>query len=216
MLRGYKHLSTLIPAFERAYGAPPALAIRAPGRVNLIGEHTDYNDGWVLPVAVSFEVNVVAKPRQDERVRLHALDLGAGATFSLHERARPADLWLRYPQGVAVALQEAGYRLAGIDAVYGGDVPVGAGLSSSAAVEVAFARAYAAASGIALAGEEIARLAQWAETEFVGVPSGIMDQFISALGSEDHALLLDCRTLAHSQVPLNLPGIVIAVIDTGV
>lgn len=206
----------LAAAFSRAYGRPPALAARAPGRVNLIGEHTDYNEGWVLPAAIQFEVQIVAAPRADASVWLHALDLSEIGSFELTARGRPNELWLRYPQGVAVALQEAGHALTGLDVAYMGDVPVGSGLSSSAAVEVAFVRAFAAAVGLELGGAAAARLAQQAETEFVGVPSGIMDQFASALGRAGNAILLDCRSLQYRYVPLRLPGVVIAVIDTGV
>jgi galactokinase len=145
-----------------------------------------------------------------------ALDLDQRASFNLNEREPSAALWQRYPQGVAVAVQDAGHRLRGMNAVYAGDVPIGSGLSSSAAVEVAFARAFAAVAGLELPGEEIARLTRQAENEFVGVPSGVMDQFISALGAAGSALLLDCRTLAYRLVPIALPGVSIVVMDTGV
>ncbi|MDQ3328490.1 MAG: galactokinase [Chloroflexota bacterium] len=212
----YRHVEALTRTFEQRFGKPPTLAARAPGRVNLIGEHTDYNDGWVLPVAIPYEVNVVAAPRTDVRVCLVAHDLNEEATFALNDTKPSADLWQRYPQGIAVQMQAAGRQLVGLDAVYAGDVPRGASLSSSAAVEVAFAGAFALASGVSLSGSEIATISRLAENEFVGVPTGVMDQFISALGKEGHALLLDCRSLEYRHIPINLPGVSIVVMDTGV
>ncbi len=212
----YRHVEALTRAFEQRFGKAPTLAARAPGRVNLIGEHTDYNDGWVMPVAIPYEVNVVAAPRADEQVCLVAHDLGEEATFALDDTQPSEDLWQRYPQGIAVKMQEAVHQLTGLDAVYGGDVPRGASLSSSAAVEVAFAGVFALAADILLPGPEIATIARLAENEFVGVPTGVMDQFISALGKEGHALLLDCRSLDYRHIPINLPGVSIVVMDTGV
>jgi galactokinase len=212
----FKLITPVVTAFRSHFGAAPALVTRAPGRVNLIGEHTDYNGGWVLPAAISFEVEVAAKPRTDDAVNLVAVDLGQEVSFHLQDRERQGELWRRYPQGVAVAMQEAGHRLSGMDAAYLGDVPIGAGLSSSAAVEVAFASAFAAVSGLALTPVELALLAHRAENDFVGVPSGIMDQFISALGRANDALLLNCASLEHRFVPINLPETVIVVMDTGV
>ena len=212
-----KHLDELVPRFERRYGSRPELVASAPGRVNLIGEHTDYNDGWVLPVAIPYEVNVAVRARDDDLVRLRAEDLDEEAEFRLGELAEPAEaLWLRYPQGVAAKLREAGHALRGVDAAYTGDVPSGSGLSSSAAVEVAWVHALAAASGLALSAPEVALVARRAENEWVGVPSGVMDQFISAAGREGHALLLDCRTLQFELIPINLPGVAVVVMDTGV
>ncbi len=211
----YKHLDKLSSEFERRFGSAPTLASRAPGRVNLIGEHTDYNDGWVLPVALPFEVNVAARPREDGCVRIVAADLGQEAEFGPEDTEPSEDLWLRYPQGVAVEMRRDGHPLVGLDAVYGGDVPRGAGLSSSAAVEVSWVQAFALASGLSLPGPEIALLSKRVENEFVGVPTGVMDQFISALGREGHALLLDCRTLEYRHIPINLPGVSIVVVDTG-
>lgn len=210
-----KHMDRLLPLFAEAFGAPAEVVARGPARVNLIGEHTDYNDGWVLPVAIPYEVDVAARARDDRRVRLRALDLGEEAEFDLGATEPSDALWLRYPQGVAVKLQEAGRSLRGMDAAYTGDVP-SSGLSSSAAVEVAFAHAFAAVSGLSLTIPEMAVIARRAENEWVGVPSGVMDQFISAGGREGHALLLDCRSLEYELIPINLPGVAIVVIDTGV
>ncbi len=211
-----KHLDRVVAAFEATYGGRPELVARAPGRVNLIGEHTDYNDGWVLPIAIPYEVNVAAKTRQDDQMRVRAVDLGKQASFGLDIQEPSEETWLRYPQGVAVMLRREGHALKGLDAVYAGDVPRGSGLSSSAAVEVAFAHAYAASAAISLSGPQIALASKRAENEWVGVPTGVMDQFVSALAREGHALLLDCRTLEYENIPINLPDMVVVVMDTTV
>ncbi|ACZ41472.1 galactokinase [Thermobaculum terrenum ATCC BAA-798] len=212
----FKHIGALIRAFEMRYGGKPTIASRAPGRINLIGEHTDYNDGWVLPAAINYEINVVCRPRNDSLVRLVALDMGKESDFYLENHNRTDFLWLRYPQGVAVELQNRGYKLRGMEAVYMGDIPVGSGLSSSAAVEVAFVHAFCRAADIELSGEEVALIAQRAENDFVGVPCGVMDQFVSSLGRQDHALLLDSRSLEYQHIPINLPNVSLVILDTGV
>lgn len=212
----YKHLDELRAEFKARYGSEPALIARAPGRVNLIGEHTDYNEGWVLPAAITFEVNVVLSPRGDGRMRIVSMDLDKFAEFDLADGEIPEDLWLRYPKGMAVMLQKEGQQLRGADAVYKGDVPIGSGLSSSAAVEVAFGKAFVSASSIDVTDAEIAVTAHHVENEFVGVPTGVMDQFISATGREGHALLLDCRSLEFRHIPINLPGTSIVIINTNV
>jgi galactokinase len=171
--------------------------------VNLIGEHTDYNDGYVLPVAIDRCILMAAAPRPDRQVVLHALDFDQRTEFSLddirHDAQHP---WSNYQRGVAFFLQERGFELPGMDAVISGDIPIGSGLSSSAAVEVAAAYAWQVLSGFPLSRVELALLCQQAENEFVGIKCGIMDQFISALGQRDHALLIDCRTLEHEVVKL--------------
>ncbi|MEJ7653694.1 MAG: galactokinase [Chloroflexia bacterium] len=216
MTEVYKHFEKLLAGFQAKFGSPPELISRAPGRVNLIGEHTDYNDGWVLPMAIPFEVNVAVRRRDDGLVRLAALDLDESAEFSLADMSPSDALWLRYPQGVAWAMQQAGHELRGVDAVYTGDVPSGSGLSSSAAVEVAWVEALAGVADLELDASEAAWLAHQAENDFVGVPSGVMDQFISALGEAGSALLLDCRTLEARQIPFNMAGVSVVVVDTGV
>ncbi|TEU19279.1 MAG: galactokinase [Anaerolineales bacterium] len=189
--------------FEEIFGCQPATVVRAPGRVNLIGEHTDYNDGYVLPVAIDRSILMAADPRPDRQVVLHALDFDQRAEFSLddirHDDQYP---WSNYQRGVAFFLQERGFELPGMNAVISGDIPIGSGLSSSAAVEVAAAYAWQVLSGFSLSRVELALLCQQAENEFVGMKCGIMDQFISALGQRDHALLIDCRTLEHELVRL--------------
>lgn len=203
-----------IGAFVDAFGHRPEVVARAPGRVNLIGEHTDYNDGFVLPVAIDRAVYVAASARADDRVTLVAADFGERVGFVLDRIERdPAHAWSNYPRGVAWVLQSRGLRLSGMDAAIHGDVPIGAGLSSSAALEVATAKAMQTLSGFILADVELALAAQEAENRFVGMQCGIMDQFISVLGRRDHALLIDCRSLEHRAVPMPA-GYKVVVADT--
>jgi galactokinase len=195
----------MIVAFRQQFGAAPTHISSGPGRVNLIGEHTDYNDGFVLPVALKRDVRFAFRPRHDRRVRLFSLEYSEPYAFDLDQLAYNEDkLWTNYVQGMAWSLEQAGLHLIGIDAVLSGNVPRGSGLSSSAALEVATAHALLGASDqlATLAGPQIARAAQRAENEFVGVNCGIMDQFISVLGKENHALLIDCRTLTYTLVPM--------------
>ncbi len=202
--------------FTKIFGTPPERIVRAPGRVNLIGEHTDYNDGFVLPMAIDREIRIAARQRNDRRVRMVALDFGGKrAEFSLDSAiARDdANRWGNYIRGVAWAMQQRGWKLPGLDLAIRGNVPVGSGLSSSAALEVAAAMAFTIVERLEIERVEIARLCQQAENDFVGMRSGIMDQFISALASEGHALLIDCRDLSYRSVPLPC-GASIVVCDT--
>ncbi|MDQ2829746.1 MAG: galactokinase [Chloroflexota bacterium] len=191
---------------------------RAPGRVNLIGEHTDYNEGFVLPVAVDREVRVLGARRPDRRVDMYAANFERRASFDLDALAlrKGDDAWLNLPQGVADALQRAGHRLTGANLVMWGNVPPAAGMSSSAAVEIACLFALTRLAGLELDPRDDARLARHAENDFVGVQTGIMDQFASRLGKSGHALLLDCRSLAYAPIPMDLPGIVLGVVHSGV
>ncbi|MBN1401317.1 MAG: galactokinase [Anaerolineae bacterium] len=201
-------------AFVRVYGVEPNLMVAAPGRVNLIGEHTDYNDGFVLPTAIDRHVVVAASPRADRQVRLYALDLEGQAEFGLDQIEHAGQgAWSNYERGVAWALQGAGYALKGLDAVLTGDVPIGAGLSSSAAVEVATAFVFQQLSSLELDGVQRALLCQKAENEFVGMRCGIMDQYIISLGKKDHALLIDCRSLDYELVPVP-QGVSLIICDT--
>lgn len=209
-------MNELVAHFTQAFGQPPAFVARAPGRVNLIGEHTDYNDGFVLPMAIDRDVTIVGAPRQDGIVRLRSANFGDEAAFSLNriEKARDGH-WSNYARGVASVLRQAGFDLRGFDGVIYGNVPIGSGLSSSAAIEMATLMAFAAAgSPLTLDGAQAARLAQRAENEFVGVNCGIMDQFISSLGKAGHALFIDCRTLAYEPTPMP-QGVTVLVVDTG-
>jgi galactokinase len=199
--------------FARLYGEPPALVIRAPGRVNLIGEHTDYNDGFVLPMAINRAVWIALRPRDDRRVVLHSLNFDEATTIDLDALANDDGGWVEYVKGVAYVLQSQGHALRGWEGVVAGDVPIGAGLSSSAAVEMATARAFSATSDLPWDPPAMARVGQRAENEWVGVNCGIMDQMISAAGRRDHALLIDCRSLETTQVPIPA-GTVVVILDT--
>ncbi|MGQ9525165.1 MAG: galactokinase [Armatimonadota bacterium] len=194
----------LITGFREHFaGREPDFLACAPGRVNLIGEHTDYNDGFVLPIAIGRWVGYALTPRDDAKVRLVSLNFGGEVEFDLRDFGKDGvNSWSNYPRGVAWALQERGLKLKGMDAVLYGDVPLGSGLSSSAAVEVATATAFQAIGDFVLDGVEVALLCQRAENQFVGVNCGIMDQFISQLAKERHALLIDCRSLEYRHVPM--------------
>ncbi len=202
-----------IAAFTDLYEEAPALVVRAPGRVNLIGEHTDYNAGFVLPMAIDRAVWIALRPRRDGYVLVHALELDETGEFSLAEMTKRKGEWLEYIKGVAWALQEAGHDLPGWEGVIASDVPIGASLSSSAAIELATARAFASLAHLDWDPTAMALLCQKAENAWVGVNSGIMDQMISASGREGEALLIDCRDLSTKSVPLP-PDTVIVVMDT--
>ena len=199
--------------FITRFGQPPHWIVRAPGRVNLIGEHTDYNDGFVLPLAIDRAAWIALRPRDDRRVAVHSLDYDQTAEFSLNSLNNEKAGWLEYLKGTAWSLQEAGYRLTGWEGVLAGDVPLGAGLSSSAALEMATARAFAATGNLPWDPAAMAKLGQRAENKWVGVNCGIMDQLISAAGRANHALLIDCRSLAIQSVPFP-SGLAVVVLDT--
>ncbi|GGO66528.1 galactokinase [Nonomuraea cavernae] len=203
----------VVEAFRTAFGADPATVWHAPGRVNLIGEHTDYNDGFVLPFAVPWGVTAAISPRADRTIRLLSLQSSPGPiTIAEHGDAQG---WTRYVVGVLAML---GDQVPGADIAIDGDVPQGAGLSSSAALEVSVAAALNDLHDLGLTPMELALLGQRAENDFVGMPCGIMDQAASALCEQGHALFLDCRSLGHRRVPLDLAahGLRLLVIDTRV
>ncbi|MCB0208037.1 MAG: galactokinase [Anaerolineae bacterium] len=194
-----------ITLFKKHFSTDPPHCFRAPGRVNLIGEHTDYNDGFVLPCAINYETVVAAEPRDDNQVTVVAADFrNEVSTFTLADDIPPdpAKPWSSYIRGVAWGLMQRGYPLRGANLVVAGNVPRGAGLSSSAALEVVIGAALAHLNGLDLDGKTLALNGQKAENDFVGVKCGIMDQFISALGQPDHALLIDCRSLDYRPVPI--------------
>jgi galactokinase len=196
------------------FGRRAELAARAPGRVNLIGEHTDYNEGLVLPCALDRDARVVAARRDDARFRVLACDLGEVAEFVAGDSARGHG-WSEYLRGVVFALRERGHRIVGLDAVVASTVPRGSGLSSSAALEVAFVTALDLAAGLGLDGLTRARLAHRAESGFVGVACGLMDQLASALGRAGCALRIDCRSLEIT--PVSIPAEArLLVADSGV
>lgn len=214
--------TSLNSKFLQLFNCAPRLYGHAPGRVNLLGEHVDYNQGVVLPAAIDRQVCLAAAPTRERMVTLHALDLDQRISFSLDDLEKRQDLdglplpsWAQYPAGVTWALQEAGLAVQGMQAVYTSDVPIGAGLSSSAAVEVAFAAAWRLLGGWKTSGLALAQLCQRAENAYVGVSSGLMDQFASACGVRDHLLYFDTRSLEYR--PLPLPhGTAIVIADSGV
>ncbi|MBN1937560.1 MAG: galactokinase [Anaerolineae bacterium] len=209
-----ERIARLRHEFVRTYDAKPELIVRAPGRVNLIGEHTDYNDGYVLPIAIDRSVLVAVAARTDRTVRLHAVDFDAQDAFSLeHIDHAETQKWSNYQRGVASVLLRRGFDLPGVDVAFSSDVPIASGLSSSAALEVGTAVMWQTLVGFALSRPELALLCQRAENTFVGVNCGIMDQFISALGQKNAALFIDCRTLDYK--PVSLPAqIAVVVMDT--
>jgi galactokinase len=181
----------------------------APGRVNLLGEHVDYNEGTVLPVAIDLEMTLTFTPLDDDRIELNALDLGETSTFRIANLAAKTDVdgktlphFAQYPASVAWACQQEGYPISGMRAEYTSNIPIGSGLSSSAAVEVGFARAFMALGGWDLDLMQLVKLTQKGENKYIGVNSGIMDQFACLFGIENHALYLDTRTLDWEAVPL--------------
>jgi galactokinase len=204
----------ILARYRKLYGSEPLFWVRAPGRVNLIGEHTDYNDGFVLPAAIEREMLIAVGP-EDERTVLRSLDYPHEVDFPLAnvEKAED-DPWGNYVRAVAWALQDAGQTIRGFHGVGRGDVPIGSGLSSSAALEVAVALAYQAVSGFEMHGVKMAKLCQRAENAFVGVNCGIMDQFVSRNAQKGHALLIDCRSLEYRAVPLPASGVKIVISDT--
>jgi galactokinase len=201
-------------AFYARFQERPAMVVRAPGRVNLIGEHTDYNDGFVLPVAVDRAAWLAASPREDAWATIRAVDMrNDEKTFPVDRVPSSDSSWADYPKGVVWALLEEGLSPVGINGVLTSDVPVGAGMSSSAAVEVTFAFAWNQLSEFGLKLSEIALLCQKAENQYVGVNCGIMDQMISACGKAGHAMMLDTRTLERAY--FSMPeGIAIVVADS--
>ncbi|HGJ63856.1 TPA: galactokinase [bacterium] len=211
-----ERVDNLIEIYKNKFSGNPDIIVRAPGRVNLIGEHTDYNDGFVFPVAIDRDIMIALKKRDDQMVRLYSMDLDASNEFSLDNiQFDSVNTWSNYLRGVAHFLIEDGYNLTGMDAVITGNIPIGAGLSSSAAMEVATAMAFENICEWEIEPPQMALLCQKAENKFVGVNCGIMDQFISRMGKKDNALLLDCRTLSYELVPLNLDTVKIVVCNTG-
>ncbi len=205
----------VVQAFQSQIGSAPTILARAPGRINLIGEHTDYNDGFVLPMSINQATFVALSPRDDDQVRVISLDFGGDHTFTLgdwHGEQHPH--WTRYPRGVMWLLADKGYTLSGLNIVMGSELPIGAGVSSSASVEMAVLESLLALLGVetytqaekALMGVEV-------EHRFVGIPCGVMDQMASAAGDAGNALLIDCRSLETELVAVP-EGAAVVVMDT--
>ena len=200
--------------FRTQFEGAPTLHIRAPGRVNLIGEHIDYNDGFVLPMAIPLQTEMALRPRDDDEIVLYSPLFGESRHFKLGNYGKQNN-WIDYAQGVAEQLIAGGVKLRGFEGVVMSDVPLASGLSSSASFEVAVALAFLHFAGVEKTPVEIALLCQRAENHFIGVNSGIMDQMAVAACTADHALLLDCRSLEIEQVPFKLREHAVIVTDSG-
>jgi len=205
-------------AFQQVCGYPATTFVQAPGRVNLIGEHTDYNDGFVMPCAINYQAVIACAKRDDGVVRLISVDYdNVQDTFSVNETITPTEdkLWANYMRGVVHFLKEKGYSLGGADIAITGNVPLGSGLSSSAALEVVTGQAMKALYNLDVSQSDLALIGQASEHNFAGCMCGIMDQMISACGEKNHALLLDCRSLETKAV--HIPeGISIMIVNSNV
>lgn len=202
--------------FAELYNREPRI-FRAPGRVNLIGEHTDYNGGFVLPMAIDRETAMAIAERDDRKMRVHTVNFGETAEFDLDvEKPLQKGFWLNFIEGVARILERNSVKLKGADILIWSDVPTGAGLSSSAALETVTGLALSETAGFSIDRTLLAQIGQQTEHEFVGAKVGIMDQFVSANAKKDHALLLDCRSLEFENVPLDLKETAILICDTKV
>ncbi|MCX6298941.1 MAG: galactokinase [Bacteroidetes bacterium] len=208
-------IETVRTVFVSNFGHP-TLFVQSPGRINLIGEHTDYNQGFVLPAAIDKAIYLAIGKRADKEVHLIAADLADSFSVALNNLNFSEKTWSNYLIGVVDQLQKNGYQLGGFNAVLAGDVPLGAGLSSSAAVECATVFALNELFELGLSKIEMVRLAQKAENEFVGVKCGIMDQFASMFGKTDAVIQLDCQSLGYNYMPFNQEGIKIVLLDTRV
>ncbi|OGD27501.1 MAG: galactokinase [Candidatus Aminicenantes bacterium RBG_13_63_10] len=201
--------------FVRRFCETPLL-VRSPGRVNLIGEHTDYNEGFVLPAAVDKAIYFGLSPRTDGRCELYALDLKDSYRTELDRLEKSGKRWPDYLLGVVDQVQKAGHAVPGFNCVFGGDVPIGSGMSSSAAIEAGLAFALNTLFGLDIPPLDLVKLAQKAENEFVGVRCGIMDQFVNIFGRAGHVLKLDCRSLVHTYYPFDRRDLRIVLCDTKV
>ncbi|MBN2206213.1 MAG: galactokinase [Candidatus Aminicenantes bacterium] len=211
-------VSQVVDVFKREFGSPEGLTlVRTPGRVNLIGEHTDYNEGYVFPTTINRAVYIAVRPRSDRSCAYYSLNFQDRATWELDDiRRSEGPHWSNYIKGVMKVLVEAGCGIGGSEGVVCGDVPIASGLSSSAALEVATTFALDKAFGLGLDPVRAAVLGREAENTFVGVACGIMDQFVCRLGRKGHALFLDCRSLGYENVPLRLAKHGLLIVDTKV
>lgn len=209
-------LQTCITGFREKFGGEPEVVVRAPGRVNLIGEHTDYNDGFVFPVAIDRYVVFAARARSDNRAIVRSLSFNEEIVFMINRGLEASGHWSDYITGMVSEFRDINLRLSGFEATVAGNVPLAAGLSSSAAVEMAVGRGLLELFDISMPGPKLATVGQRAENRFVGVNCGIMDQFVSANGRQGHALYLDCRDLSFELVPIADDDVRILVCNSGV
>lgn len=208
--------ASITQAFRKKFGESPTLIVRAPGRINLIGEHTDYNEGFVLPAAIDRAIWFAVSPRDDQNLHFQALDLEEDFQGEINNIQKSLLGWPNYLLGCFSELRRDGHAIGGVNLVFGGDIPPGAGLSSSAAMESGILVAVNELYQLGLSRLELARLAQRAENNFVGMNCGIMDMFASLLGREGCALKLDCRTLQHEFIPIQTDDTAILLCDTGI
>ncbi|WP_210463547.1 galactokinase [Rufibacter roseolus] len=205
----------IITTFQKLYNQEP-IVIRSAGRVNLIGEHTDYNEGFVLPAAIDKELYFAIAPNGTTSMRAYSFDLHEKSTFNLEQVAPTQTAWANYLLGVVAQLQKAGHTVPGFDLVFGGNIPMGAGLSSSAAVECGLAYALNHLFGFGLGKMDLVKMAQKAEHEYAGVMCGIMDQFASMFGKRNHVIRLDCRSLEYEYFPFDMRDYRLVLCDTQV
>ena len=193
---------SVLKCFEEKYGNAPEYLVRAPGRVNLIGEHTDYNEGYVMPLAINYAVWIAFSQIPEPEVHLHSIDFDQSVVIPINQALTKGEGWSEYLKGLINIYKHSKFKIFGWKGIIAGNVPIGAGLSSSAALTLALTRVFAKVSNLDWDPRQMARICQLAENQWVGVNCGIMDQMISASGQEDHVTLIDCRSLKTTPVPL--------------
>jgi|AntRauTorckE5430_2_1112549.scaffolds.fasta_scaffold08714_2 galactokinase len=208
-------LDKIASAFSEKFSSQPLL-VQGCGRINIIGEHTDYNEGFVLPASINRYIYFAIAENGTNECNFHALDINDSYQFSLSDIQKSEKSWANYLMGILDQLQQEGILLEGVDVVFGGDLPIGSGMSSSAALEAGFALGICSLFNLQKSRQELAQLAQRSSNNFLGVPSGIMDQFASLMGQRGQAIKLDCRSLQYEYVPLDLGGYELLLINTGV
>ncbi|MBR4264861.1 MAG: galactokinase [Bacteroidales bacterium] len=208
-------LQQIVKKYESLYGSDH-IEVRAPGRINLIGEHTDYNEGYVLPCAVSPAIYFAMGSREDGKVCLNSYDYDSYCEFSISQKEAPKEQWASYLYGITQIIQEKGHKIKGFNCVFGGDVPVGAGMSSSAALESGLCLGISELNGLNLDKMEMAKIGQRSEHEYVGVKCGIMDQFASIFGKQGKCVRLDCKTLEYEYSKLDMKDYIFVLTDTKV
>ncbi len=208
-------VNDIISKFKELYSQQP-IVVRSPGRVNLIGEHTDYNNGFVLPAAINKEIYFAVAPNNSNAFRVYSFDLKEQAEFDLNQIEKGDIGWANYLLGVIAQIQRAGHQLPGFDVVFGGNIPIGAGLSSSAAIECGLGFALNHIFNLNIEKFALVKMGQKAEHEFAGVMSGIMDQFANMFGKENHVVKLDCRSLDYQYYPFQITDYRIVLCDTQV
>ncbi|QMU26767.1 galactokinase [Adhaeribacter radiodurans] len=208
-------IQDIVARFKELYGSQPVV-VRSPGRVNLIGEHTDYNNGFVLPAAINKEIYFAVAPNNTNTFRVYSFDLNEQAEFSLDQVKKSDINWANYLLGVIAQIQKAGHQLPGFDVVFGGNIPIGAGMSSSAAIECGLGYALNHIFNLSIEKLDLVKMGQKAEHEFAGVMSGIMDQFANTFGKKNHVVKLDCRSLDYQYYPFEISDYRIVLCDTQV